>query len=91
MHFTLLTITALSTLIAASPAPSNIQAVPAPHQTHATQIKHLNYKCPRNANSQTCARAKATLYQKELRGCDVIRKSTWIRVASWMCWLMSTV
>jgi hypothetical protein len=71
MHFPASTLAALSVLFAAVHA-GTIAPHPA-QQTHATQIKHLAYKCSKTTNSQTCARDKATLYQKELRGCDVSR------------------
>jgi hypothetical protein len=70
MHFPS-TLAALSVLFATINA-ATIAAHPA-QQTHATQIKHLAYKCGKTTNAQTCARDKATLYQKELRGCDVSR------------------
>jgi hypothetical protein len=76
MQFSIKNIVAFGMLFAASAdalaATRPVNGAPAP--TKAKTIKHINYKCPKNANGRQCANAIAKLRVKEDNGCDVLGK-----------------
>jgi hypothetical protein len=84
MQFSISNIVAFGMLFAASAdalAATRLAPHPAGH-TKAKQIKHIAYKCPKNANGRQCADAIKKLRLKEDNGCDVFGKSLYSAPAS---------